>query len=101
MNKCEVLVNNIKSIEFYENGTIKKIEFYEPPNDRLTVTMPNLPDTRQVPQWPQNDTHWWNSPYKITMGSATAGPYHPFMVFNEPVAREWFTPEEDEAWKGL
>jgi len=88
-------MDNIKTIEFYKNGTIKRIEYFEGQKSQLW-TIPLQPQKYQ----------WQPMPYTITCGSTSAS--DKTITINAAHLVRWFSPytdlfseEEDEAWKDL
>ena len=89
---------SIKSVEFYENGDVKRIEFYEPTQQPQFIS--------SVFGFPQ----WTAKTYEATSGSyTTIGSTEQLRqssdCVNVPISSGFFaelnTPEEDEAWNGL
>lgn len=87
---------SIKSVEFYENGDVKRIEFYEPTQQPQFIS-----SVFGSPQWTAK-TYEVSSGSYTTTGS-TEQLQQPSDCVNIPVSSvffaEWNTPEEDEAWK--
>lgn len=103
---------NVKSIEFYSDGTVKRIEFYGPtqevqpqPPDWLKPTLPHIqpgPDYVRFPQITSSGKLTINGTPILTCDIATDRAWAKQVVkFLEPYERLWCTPEEDISWSGL
>lgn len=79
-------MENVKSIEYYPNGNIKRMEFFRPV---------------QFSQLPQPRIDWSFVPCITAAGSASMPSSYGGTSLLSRLIDSWNTPEEQWAWSGL